>query len=756
MHTTWRHWLSRGRPAVGDYLKKHRTLYYPVALKASSEEIASLRATARVRLGIPNTAFVIGDVCRPDPQKLDYMLTAISPRLEREIGEFHIVTQRFPEKIALELRRLMGQRYHNLPFAINREQLLESYSVMDVFAHFSTMGESFGMAVAEATRCGLPIIANETPGSKQNNAQPELVKHGQTGYFANDPYTAVQRLTELARSPDLRQRMGDAGRRLYTIQPLEPLSIADQLLGEVMRISTEKNVPWSPSTQTYRRIPSNGDEELYLTHYKSSFEIPSLASPLIDRTWLYWKQAERLWWRVRRGRTGGFPTETFRRSPQIVPPPATTTADVTIVHWVPKLTPGGGLSVIDGYIRLSNPHVEHILASPRLDPDYAADLNNRGSQTAIVSDHSQLLDLLKNRTLVGIILHSGGERTPERDGLLDALASAPHCCVLERNIFGFADDGPLAKRIDLHLFNSMHTMWRHWNAVGRPPLQEYQTRHRAIYNPVTLTASGTNIAALRASVRARLGIPNDAFVIGDICRPDADKLDFMLASIAPRLARDIDSLHIVTRRFPDSIAAVLSKSLKGRYHNLPFTVNRNEVIETYAVMDAFTHFSTMGESFGMAIAEAMRCNLPVVVNETPGLNQNNAQIELVTDGQTGFIANDPYTASQRIKELANAPELRKGMGFAGGKRFSTPPLDPNFIAQQLVSEILRLTTTKTGRTTASLTPIERVPKFEDEEAFLVGYNAIYRTHSMPIPIIERPQAFTNEALRLWWRVKRKL
>jgi glycosyltransferase involved in cell wall biosynthesis len=321
------------------------------------------------------------------------------------------------------------------------------------------------------------------------------------------------------------------------------------------------------------------------------------------------------------------------------------------------------------------------------------------------------------------------------------------------NIFGYVDDGPAARRIDLHLFNSMHTMWRHWTLRGRPPVESYLDRHRTIYNPVTLHAEPVRLSELRARGRARLGIPPDGFVVGDVCRPDPRKLDYMLAAIAPRLDREVGGLHVVTQRFPDGVAAALRRVLGDRYHNLPFAVDRDALLETYAAMDVFAHFSTMGESFGMAVAEAMRCGLPVVANETPGAKQNNAQPELIEEGRTGFFANDPYTAVRRLAELAADGALRRRLGEAGARRFTVPPLAPASIARQLEAEIARLAAAK-GLGPAPVA-YERLPSRAEEAAYLASYRPRRMAPPLPAPAADRPWRLAADARRLTWRVVRR-
>jgi colanic acid/amylovoran biosynthesis glycosyltransferase len=68
--------------------------------------------------------------------------------------------------------------------------------------------EGIPVALMEAMMCGLPVVASGLSGI------PELVDHGRTGYLVppGDPWSLADRLEALAASPELRTRMGAAGR----------------------------------------------------------------------------------------------------------------------------------------------------------------------------------------------------------------------------------------------------------------------------------------------------------------------------------------------------------------------------------------------------------------------------------------------------------------------------------------------------------------------------------------------------------------
>lgn len=64
--------------------------------------------------------------------------------------------------------------------------------------------ESFGMVALEAMACGTPVVASQVGGLAF------LVQDGRTGYVVpdDDPALLAERLTQLIRQPELRQRLG--------------------------------------------------------------------------------------------------------------------------------------------------------------------------------------------------------------------------------------------------------------------------------------------------------------------------------------------------------------------------------------------------------------------------------------------------------------------------------------------------------------------------------------------------------------------
>lgn len=92
---------------------------------------------------------------------------------------------------------------------VPHDQVPDELRRFDVYAALSRAeSESFGVAVIEASACGLPVVVSRIGGL------PEVVEEGITGSVvpADDPASAAAALEQMIASPALRERMGIAGR----------------------------------------------------------------------------------------------------------------------------------------------------------------------------------------------------------------------------------------------------------------------------------------------------------------------------------------------------------------------------------------------------------------------------------------------------------------------------------------------------------------------------------------------------------------
>ena len=95
---------------------------------------------------------------------------------------------------------------------LHYEAKWQAYAAADVFC-FPTFysAESFGLVAVEAMMSGLPVVSTNWSGL------PDIVVEGETGYLVppRDAASVADRLELLIKDPELRKRMGVAGRKRY-------------------------------------------------------------------------------------------------------------------------------------------------------------------------------------------------------------------------------------------------------------------------------------------------------------------------------------------------------------------------------------------------------------------------------------------------------------------------------------------------------------------------------------------------------------
>ena len=92
--------------------------------------------------------------------------------------------------------------------AMDREGVRREMERADVFVH-AAVSEGFCNAVLEAQAMELPVVCSDAGGL------PDNVVHGETGFVTRRRHAKemAERIVELARDAELRQRMGQAGRK---------------------------------------------------------------------------------------------------------------------------------------------------------------------------------------------------------------------------------------------------------------------------------------------------------------------------------------------------------------------------------------------------------------------------------------------------------------------------------------------------------------------------------------------------------------
>jgi glycosyltransferase involved in cell wall biosynthesis len=94
-------------------------------------------------------------------------------------------------------------------------------------------------------------------------------------------------------------------------------------------------------------------------------------------------------------------------------------------------------------------------------------------------------------------------------------------------------------------------------------------------------------------------------------------------------------------------------------------LNQTQVTHAYAAADVLLLPSGWGETWGLAVNEAMNFGLPAIVSDRVGCAG-----DLVRHGETGFIvpADDAQQLAEHIRSLLDQPALRQTMGARARER----------------------------------------------------------------------------------------
>lgn len=122
---------------------------------------------------------------------------------------------------------LLSSRLKYLGFRADTERVLAAADVVVCSSHF----ESYGMVNIEAMASGKPVVSTNKGGPAETVAQ------GETGYLLppGDAAGLARHVMDLLRDPDLRQRLGGAGRARVE-QHFSVRAMAAQYMGVVERV----------------------------------------------------------------------------------------------------------------------------------------------------------------------------------------------------------------------------------------------------------------------------------------------------------------------------------------------------------------------------------------------------------------------------------------------------------------------------------------------------------------------------------------
>lgn len=303
-----------------------------------------------------------------------------------------------------------------------------------------------------------------------------------------------------------------------------------------------------------------------------------------------------------------------------------------------------------------------------------------GFEVRLTETEEQLASYLAEKDIDIVHAHSGD---PEMIG--SAVERTSVALSVRTSAFGGYYQPEHASRID-RVFYPSDTILLRTLLLERFDIDgDWPSRMNRLYNPLDVEAVSTG-----ESLRDEYGVPDDAPVVGKIGRRAPEKWGQITVSGFEHLARRHPEARLMLVGVPGKIQRVIRR--RGLEDKVVYVdeLELGSVSDFYASIDVLAHSSAIGESFGYVIAEAMANRVPVVVDSTP--MRDNAQVELVSNGVNGYVANSAAAYGDAIAKLLAEPDRRRRFGDAARERATDFDVDRvtdrlEAFYEQLASEV---------------------------------------------------------------------
>ncbi|WP_259517347.1 glycosyltransferase family 4 protein [Halanaeroarchaeum sp. HSR-CO] len=284
-------------------------------------------------------------------------------------------------------------------------------------------------------------------------------------------------------------------------------------------------------------------------------------------------------------------------------------------------------------------------------------------------DSDDFANYLQNNAIDIIHSHSGD---PEL--ISEAAAKAGTPIVVRTDQFGRYFQPDNGKVIDYFFFPSQSILLRTLMLNQISLEEDWPRKMGLLYNPLDIDNVSQGM-----SMRSRYNIPETAPVVGKIGRPAPEKWGKLTIDAFDRVVKSVPNAQLFLVGVPDKIKNAIQSYGWGHKVTYEGVLPPDKVKDFYATIDVLAHTSAIGESYGYVIAEAMANGVVPVVDSTP--MRDNAQIELVNHGHSGYVANSPQSYGEAITKLLNDNKLRRQFGKAAGIRVN------RFSVQNVVSRL---------------------------------------------------------------------
>jgi glycosyltransferase involved in cell wall biosynthesis len=183
------------------------------------------------------------------------------------------------------------------------------------------------------------------------------------------------------------------------------------------------------------------------------------------------------------------------------------------------------------------------------------------------------------------------------------------------------------------------------------------------------------------SLRERLGIPENACVIGKVAVFRSQKRLWLWVELAMRILKTCPETHFLLVGDGEWRERILSQVKKsGLEKNFHWVGVQKNVVPYLSLMDIYLSTSEF-EGLPIAMLEAMSCEVPIVSTRAGGIG------EVIQHGKQGFLTEieEWEELEGYCIQLLQNPELRKTMAQAARDR-----VIEKFSMKRMVSELERI------------------------------------------------------------------
>jgi glycosyltransferase involved in cell wall biosynthesis len=241
--------------------------------------------------------------------------------------------------------------------------------------------------------------------------------------------------------------------------------------------------------------------------------------------------------------------------------------------------------------------------------------------------------------------------------------------LIETTVFGRFEDPAGDEWVDFRCFISKTSALQAYERSRRPLTDESLQRSTVVFYPLPPLDAAGQQRVHRDALRKELGIQPDEIFILRFGRP-VKKWNRNEVRVFQKARRKNPLLRMLLMEPPPEIWREVESGRWGEGILLQRALSDfDRLAAIYSAGDLKLHMSDWGESYGYTLAEAMQHSIPVVVTSTPW--GDNAQVELVEHGVTGFVCSSIEGAEVALLRLAADPGLRRQFGEAGAKRIDS-------------------------------------------------------------------------------------